>query len=195
MASTTRGKQLWLIPVLVVVIALTAVGALIARDRYQEPSTPPQDSAVLPTTTSVPPAAQPGPRVVVGTEDATAHPLYEQTRTLLQTFFDAINNRDYDKWRSVVTRVRAEQQPEDVWVRSYRSSHDGSIVIYRIEMGRDGTARVLLSFVSTQDVKDAPPELPVSCIRWHVVFPLTAVDGTWLVDAGPTGSSPQHEEC
>jgi len=194
-AATTRGRQLWLIPVLVVVITLTAVGALIARDRYQEPEQPPQETAVLPTTSSVPSSAQPGSPTVVGTEDATAHPLYKQARALLQTFFDAINARDYDKWLSVVTRGRADQQPETDWLQSYRSSHDGSIVIYRVELGGAGTARVMLSFVSTQDKKDAPPELPVPCIRWHVVFPLTSENGKWLVDSGATGSSPQHEKC
>ena len=195
MAPATRGKQLWLIPVLVVVLALTAVGALIARDRYRAPESAPQESAVLPTTTSVPSAAQPGSPTVVGTEDATAHPLYDQTRAVLQTFFDAINARNYDQWRSVVTRGRAEQQSEAEWLHSYRSTHDGSIVIYRIELGEAGVARVLLSFVSTQNEEDGPPELRVPCIRWHVVFAMTQTNGTWLVDAGPTGSSPQHEEC
>jgi hypothetical protein len=194
-APATRGRQLWLIPVLVVVLALTAVGALIARDRYQEPEEPPQATAVLPSTTSLPPAARPGSKTVVGTRDATGHPLYDQTRALLQSFFDAINARNYDQWRSAVTRDRAQQQPEEDWLKSYQSSRDGSIVIYRIELGQPGTARVLLSFVSTQDVRDAPPELPVACIRWHVVFALTVEDGTWRVDGGPTGTSPQHEEC
>jgi hypothetical protein len=35
----------------------------------------------------------------------------------------------------------------------------------------------------------------VSCIRWHVVFPMTVEDGTWRVDTGSTGLSPQHEKC
>jgi hypothetical protein len=193
-ASTTR-RQLWLIPVLVVVIALTAVGAMIARDRYREPEVTPQRTAVLPTTTPMPSAAQPGSPEVVGTEDATAHPLYEQARVLLQTFFDSINSKNYDEWRSSVTRDRADSMPESKWQSDYESSKDGSVVIYRIELGRAGMARVLLTFVSTQDVRKAPPELPVSCIRWHVVFPMTVEDGTWRVDTGSTGLSPQHEKC
>ena len=94
-----------------------------------------------------------------------------------------------------MTKGWADTKSEEQWLRDYRSTRDGSVVIYRIETGAAGTARVLLSFVSTQDVTDAPPELPVSCIRWHVVFSMTVENGAWRVDTGTTGSSPQHAAC
>ena len=77
-----------------------------------------------------------------------------------------------------------------------RTTQDGSIVIYRIESGADDTARVLLQFTSTQDPKDAPPELPEPCIHWNVVWAFADTSAaSWKLAAGLASASPQHEEC
>jgi hypothetical protein len=192
--SPDRGRQLWLVPVLLVTVIATAVGGLLARDLYREPERA-EPRVVLPTQTSVPPEEQPGSKTVGGTLDATAHPLFNPARETLQTYFDAINSGDYGLWTTVVTDSRIRTQPEEKWQTSYQSTQDGSIVIHRIELAEEDTARVLLKFTSVQDPKDAPPELPVRCIRWRVVFPLVEEDTGWKIDSGPTTVSPQHEAC
>jgi hypothetical protein len=190
-----RSRQLWLLPVLLITVIATAVGGLLARFYYEDQGgdTP---GAVIPTQTSVPPSERPGTRHVDGTPDAMAHPLYQTVRDVLQRQFDAINAKDYDAWLTTVTAERAEDQPEDVWRTAYRSTQDGSVIIYRIELGDDDdTARVLMTFVSTQDEVDAPRELPADCIQWSVVFPLIHDADSWKLDRSPAGSSPQHERC
>ena len=150
---------------------------------------------MIPSQTSVPPSERPGPKVVGGTPDAIAHPLYKTVRDLLQRNFDSINGKDYDAWLSTVTEERAERQPESAWRAAYRSTEDGSVVIYRIELGEDDTARVLMTFVSVQNEADAPSELPSDCIQWSVVFPLIQSADGWKLDSSPAASSPQHERC
>ncbi len=184
-----RPRQLWLLPVLLITVIATAVGGLLARTWYEDAG-PIEPAAVIPSPSSVPPGEQPGSRVVEGTPDAIAHPLYRTVRGLLQRYFDAINNRDYAAWQRTVISERVERQPEEKWLADYRSTQDGHIVIFRIELGEDDTARVLMTFTSVQDPVDAPQELPVGCINWNVVFPLVLEDDGWKLDSSPASASP-----
>jgi hypothetical protein len=179
--------------VLVAMLA-AAVGGMLARQVYAEPD-PGSPAAVVPGPTAVPPREQPGDTTVRPTQEAAAHPLYEPIRHALQTHFDAINARDYARWRTVVSERRVVNAPEPVWREDYRSTRDGSIAIWRIESGPANRARVLLSFTSTQDPADAPIELPEACINWWVVWPFVVEKGAWKVDAGLTNSAPQHKKC
>lgn len=182
-------------PVLLVTVIATAIGGLFARQLYEDPE-PSEPDAVLPTASSVPPEEQPGSNVVQGTPDAVGHPLYEALREVLQVHFDAINSREYERWSEVVTMARVDSQPEEVWREAYRSTKDGSILIYRIEVPRDeDMALVLMTLTSVQHPSDAPPELPVGCIHWNVVLPLVLEDDDWKIDIGPESSSPQLEPC
>lgn len=189
-----RPRQLWLLPALLITVIATAVGGLVAREFYEDPG-PAQPPAVIPSQTSVAPSEQPGPKTVSGTPDATDHPLYQPVRDLMQSYFDSINAKDYSAWLGTVTARRAELQPEQGWQDAYRTTEDGSAVIYRIDMTEDDTARVLLTFISVQDPNDAPKELPSRCIRWSVVFPLAIEGDGWKLDRTPATLSPQHERC
>ena len=184
----------WILPVVLVAAIITAAAGVAARAVYTHPvnSAP---TAVLPNDRPLAPDEEPGSGEVTATTDATAHPLYETVHGLLQTYFDAINGHHYDQWRTVVSARRAKLEPEQNWRRAYGTSRDGSIIIYRIESGPTDSARVLLGFTSTQNADLAPPELPVPCIRWKLVFPITHEDGAWKLDSGPTSSAPQHEPC
>jgi hypothetical protein len=190
----TRPSQRWLVPALLLATVATLVGAVLARNLYADPE-PVAPPAVLPTKTSVAPSEQPGDPTVKGTQDALSHPLYGTVRTLLQTFFDSINAKDYDLWRKTVTAQRVSDTSREQWSADFQSTQDGSPVVYRIELGAEGTARVLLTFISTQDVADAPPELPVPCIRWNVVWPLEFEGDQWRIGTGSTSATPQLNEC
>ncbi|MCA1655394.1 MAG: hypothetical protein LC635_02865 [Pseudonocardiaceae bacterium] len=191
--STGPPRQLWLLPALLITAIATALGGLLARDLYADPE-PGASALAQPPPSSVPPSEQPGPATVQGTADAVAHPLYPTFQNLLQNYFDAINQRDYQRWADTVTSERRTNQPEDKWRLDYGSTKDGSVVLYRIEAA-DDTARVLLRFTSTQDLVDAPQELPVGCIHWNVVWAFAEQGGEWRLTAGPTSASPQHEAC
>jgi hypothetical protein len=189
-----RPRQLWLLPVLLITVIATAVGALLTRTLYEDPGPTPPSAVLLPQT-SLPPSQQPGPATVAGSQDAVAHPLYETVRELLQRYFDAINSRDYAAWQRTVIRQRIDMTPEKKWRADYQTTQDGSVMIYRIELGEQDTARVLMTFTSTQDLANAPKELPAGCIHWNVVFPLVQERDGWKLDSSPASASPQHEAC
>jgi hypothetical protein len=192
--STGPAEYRWVLPVTLIAVSVTAAAGLLARQVFAEPAAA-DSPAVVQTSSSIPPEAQPGPPTVGGRTDAAAHPLYQTVQRLLQAHFDAINSKDYQGWRAVVTRRRAQNQPEREWQVSYRSTRDGNIVVHRIEAGPPGTARALVSFTSVQNPEDAPLELPEPCIHWRVVLLLTVEGGEWKIDSGPTSATPQHEKC
>ena len=190
----------WLIPVLIVVVSLTVGGGLLAREFYQEAdadtdTSTPGITPQSPVTASLPPQQQPGSPTVELTRDAAAHPHASVVRNLLQTNFDAINSGDYESWASTVVAERIAAQPEDVWRNAYRSTTDGSILVYRIQQSADERLTVLIGLTSTQDVEDAPPDTPSGCIRWHLTYRLVKNYGAWKVDTLPEGTTAEYEPC
>jgi hypothetical protein len=145
----------------------------------------------------VPGSAEPGPTTVAYAPDFANFPQHGQLLAVMQTYFDAINDRRYDEWLSVVTAARAAEQPKSTFLHDYNSTRDGSIYLYRADSAPDGGVRVLLGFTSTQAVGDAPPDFPYPCIRWQIVLPLAWDQKAkqYEVDAGLTGSEPQHQRC
>ncbi|WP_410661115.1 hypothetical protein [Amycolatopsis sp. lyj-112] len=191
----TAARQRWLIPVLVVVISLTVGIGLLARELYRRPDAVPTEPAVSEVPTSIAPEDQPGSPTVEVTPDVVAHPQYPNVKQVLQGYFDSINDRDYPKWTSVVSRERQKTKTASEWRKDYQSTRDGSILVYRIEPGAPGSLRVLVAFTSTQDVEDAPVYLPEDCIRWRLVLPLRLESGSWRVDTTDGGTNPEHERC
>ncbi|MFD2418567.1 hypothetical protein [Amycolatopsis pigmentata] len=192
-SSTPRHRRL--LPVLVVVISLMVGGGLVAREFYQRPQGVSTAMTVPPGAGDVAPDAEPGPATVRLTPDAAAHPQHEAVRALMQTYFDAINRGDYDAWRTTVTRVKIAAQPRPDWQANYRSTRDGSIVIYRIDPSPGNGLNVLIGFTSVQDPSAAPPELRAGCLRWRLVFPLTLESGRWKLDSGPQASTLEVSQC
>jgi len=177
------------------VVSLVVGGGLLAREVYREPDQREDTILAVPGSGARPLAQQPGPGTVELTPDAAQHPQHEVVERLLQTYFDAINSRDYDKWKATVTKARILAKPRAAWLKDYDSTKDGSILVYRIDAVGDDM-RVLLGFTSTQDPDEAPDELPgASCVRWRLVLPLTKEAGNWKVDSVTSYAPPEVEAC
>ncbi|WP_186382799.1 hypothetical protein, partial [Amycolatopsis rhizosphaerae] len=148
------------------------------------------------STTVRPPGQQPGPGTVELTRDAALHPYHDEVRRLLQTYFDAINGRDYDRWKQTVTSDRVRNKPRTTWLKDFESSKDGSILVYRIDLASEHDLRVLIGFTSTQQPQQAPLELPgATCVQWKLVLPVTQEDGDWKVDMLPGYASIDATAC
>lgn len=197
MPTTSLPHRRWLVPVLVAVVALTVGGGLVAREVYRPGARTPQSAA--PATSAAPssvePAEQPGPARVQLTSDAAAHPDARAVRGVLQTYFDAINQRNYDMWVTTVVAERAALQGEQEWLQNYRSTRDGNVRVYRIEAAPDDGLTVLLGFTSVQNAADAPDDLQSDCIRWRLAFPLTKDKDGWRIGTVPPGTVPEQSRC
>jgi len=192
-------RQRWLIPVVVVVLSVTAGGGLLAREFYQrqlsaEPAG--TDSIVAPSsTTPLAPDQEPGSATVLVSSDVAIHPQGQAVRNVLQTYFDSINNRDYRSWTTTVSTKRAGQKPQKTWEQDLQSTKDGSVLIYRIERGAGVSLRVLIAFTSTQNVANAPEDFPEKCIHWRLVWPLIEQNGSLRIDTVESPSDPEREKC
>ncbi|WP_228717586.1 hypothetical protein [Allosaccharopolyspora coralli] len=193
-SSAPRRGRLWpwAVPVTLVVLVAAVGGGLSARALYGESGAEPSE----PNSTTSAPATQgrPGPAVVELAPGAAEHPDHRTVRSMLQILFYSINANRYDQWRTTVVEERQRTMPEDEWRDAYGSTRDGSILVHTIRPGPDDSVRVLLSFTSVQDPADAPSEMPVDCLRWHVVYPLVKDSGGLRLDTNLPGSS-QYSPC
>lgn len=178
-------------------MVVTAAAALLAHSLYHRPA----PTAPIPVATgapsTVPGSAEPGPDTVTVTPDVLRDPVHADVQRVLQTYFDSINNRRYDEWRSVVTENMASRKPRQAFLSGYESTRDGSVLVYRVDRALDGSLRVLLGFHSTQSPADAPKGHQSGCLAWRVVWPMSwdAKDATWQVDAGLADTAPQISTC
>ncbi|WP_306999360.1 hypothetical protein [Amycolatopsis thermophila] len=194
MSAPPVARPRWLAPVVIVVVSIMVGGGLLARELYRLPETTP-DAILAQSSAARPLEQQPGPGTVELTPDAAAHPQNAAVRTLLQSYFDAINNRDYDLWKTAVTRERSQAKPRSTWLADYSTTRDGSILVYRIDAVNDKEMRVLVGFTSTQDQKSAPAELPEPCVHWRLVLPVTLESSAWKVDTVTGSNTPELSRC
>lgn len=184
----------WLLPLVLAVTVVAVVGGLVARDVYRERPSAPAPIAV-PTSSALPLEEQPGSGLVQLTPDAAKHPENETVRSLLQAYFDGINLRNFDRWKTSVTFDRAQAKNEQEWLADYATTKDGSILVYRIETAPDGQLRVLFTFTSTQDVVNAPTDLPEPCIHWRMALPLELENGQWKIGPVPASTKQGKQAC
>ena len=177
------------------VLSVTISGGLLLRELYrpvtvEQPNTAPP----LPESSTLSRAEQPGPGSAVLSPDALAHPQSQAVNTLIQNYFDAINGRDYAKWSAAVSAERRQTKSRSDWLADYRSTKDGSILVYRIETLSPGQLRVLVAFTSTQDLADAPLGFPETCVRWRLILPVVPEENRLRVDVTLPGT-PEREKC
>ncbi|PWK81810.1 hypothetical protein C8D88_116223 [Lentzea atacamensis] len=184
----------WLVPAVVVITGASVAAGMVGRTVYSRPAEA-KGEPVVPSS-SVSGAALPGGSEVRLSPDSFTHPDRTSVQKVLQKYFDAINERDFAGWRGVVSARRASQAVEKTWLAAYETTQDGGVVVQRVES--DVVARrlrVLISFVSTQDVSKAPVAMPEPCIRWRVVYVMVWEGGELKVDEAPENRTPQMEKC
>lgn len=183
---------------MVLLVAAASVGAgLLARQLYTRTAAEPVPMVGPTSAAAVPATGPPGDPTVRLTADAAEHPDRDAVHVLLQRFFDATNQHRYNQWRTTISSAGlAKADPESSWLSKNESTRDGSIVVQRIDPAPGGGLRVLLTFVSVQDPKKAPPELPDSgCVRWQIVYPLVRENGSFKIDFSREIGTAQMERC
>ncbi|MFD9704411.1 hypothetical protein [Lentzea sp. NPDC059081] len=182
----------WLVPAVVVITGAAVAAGMVGRTVYSRPAEA-KGAPVVPSSSVGP---LPGSAEVRLSPDSFTHPDRTSVQRVLQGYFDSINARDFAAWRSVVSARRVSVTPEAGWVAAYDTTRDGGVVVQRVESDVVGRRlRVLISFVSTQDVAKAPPLLPEACIRWRVVYVLVWEGGALKVDDAPESRVPQMARC
>jgi hypothetical protein len=152
------------------------------------PPPPTSDSAGLTTEPSVTPPPTIGTSLVRVTPTAASHPYAAAVVELLDRHFTAINQHDYATWSSTVSTRRANDQSAADWQQGYQSTTDDSVVVSAISEGSTGLT-VTLSFRSTQQPSDAPPDLQVTRICWKSQWPVVDISSGGRIDTPPKGTT------
>src|SRR6478609_1024814 len=103
-------------------------------------------------------------------DQAAAHPRANEIQSVLQQYFDAINNRDYASWIGAVSADQSAPQTEQQWSKDYSTTVDSNLAVMVIA---DEPLRARTMFTSEQDVALAPTNLPVTCINWDITYLLS----------------------
>ncbi|MBM7864025.1 hypothetical protein [Lentzea nigeriaca] len=181
-------------PVVVVITGAAVAAGMVGRTVYSRPAEAKGEPAV--PSSSVSGAAVPGTTEVRLSPDSFFHPDRTAVQAVLQKYFDSINRRDFGLWRSVVSARRLSQTVQKNWLADYETTLDRGMVVQRVESDVVlRRLRVLISFVSTQDVAKAPVALPEGCIRWRVVYVMVWEGAELKVDEAPENRTPQMEKC
>lgn len=120
---------------------------------------------------------------------AAAHPSAPVVLALAERHFTAINNHDYAAWSTTVVPSIAGSQSGDGWRRAYRSTHDDTVEVSSIVDAGSDAVQVVVSFISTQDVADAPADLAVARICWQAQWPVVNVGSGGRISVAPRGST------
>jgi hypothetical protein len=193
----------------VVVLGVTSGVAVTRRDAQGEPrptaTTAPEptksEDTVLPppvhTETPLEPFETPPPaseepatptqpdsdNEVVAVEPAAAsHPIAQPIVELLTQYFLAINDRDFERYRSLFVRDIRTRLKLSQLAEGYRSTYDSQARLVDVDTAADGRLIALVSFVSTQDASDGPDGQ--TCTTWTVRFFLE-IEGSDLVIGKP----------
>lgn len=176
-----RGRRLTMVLTIVLLVVVGGGASAAWALGKTRPSIIPDGYSAGPT----------GDDAVAVSTSAGLHPRAAEIQQTLQTYFDAINRRDFHAWLDVVGSDQAANQTAQDWTHAYSTTIDSNLMIADIA---DDPLRVRTMFTSEQAAEFAPKRLPATCINWDLTYLLTDHDGT-LVLSGIDPSAQSMTAC
>ena len=214
--QTGRGSRLALIAACTVVVvgAATAGGIVLAHRHGTAPSQAQSDGTTAgshtgranggghspaPAPTTPVPAPSPSPTQPLASDTvavsaaAAGNPQQAAVVSFLETYFRAINSRDYHAYVSLLGPQAQVTYTRRDFLRGYRSTSDSAEMLKRIHTTGGDTVAVV-SFTSHQDPGDSI-DGQESCTRWRISLYLQPTGtGFTMVPALP-GYHPAYAPC
>lgn len=209
-----RGARLALFAVCAVVLvgAATAGGIVLAHRHAAAPrqaqsrgtaarSTAGQanGSGQSPTPASTTPAPSPSPTQALASDTvavsaaAASNPQHATVVSFLETYFTAINSRDYSAYLSLLSPQAQATYTRRDFMHGYRSTSDSAEKLKRIyTLG--GQTVAVLGFTSHQNPRDSINGQQ-SCTRWRIALYLQPTGAGYTIGAAPPGYHPAYAPC
>ncbi len=111
----------------------------------------------------------------------------------LTAYFDAINDRDYTDYRSMLIGADQRVRDEEDFRTRFRSTTDSQIWLVGIRREAHGEVFATVTFRSRQDPVDSP-DLVSDCLSWVVTYPMARIDGVFRIDVVRTFAQ-THRPC
>lgn len=141
-------------------------------------SQPPASPTQSPSAPTSPVGTSGTPQIVAVAPALSGQPDVSDVTDTLTTYFTAINERDYEAYRSVLVGADNRVRNEDEFLRRFRSTSDSDVRLVGIRRDPDGEIFATVTFRSTQDPQDAPDGVS-ACVSWVLTYPMTR-DGAGL---------------
>jgi len=148
-------------------------------------SAPPRPAT--PTPTPIPSSRQ----GIVSVSPALAHrPDAQQVAGFLDSYFAAVNHREYLEYSSLFERWHHLTRAE--FDRGYRTTHDSSALLIGLSSSKD-TLTATVTFTSRQDPSASPNH--ATCTNWRIVLYLHQVGDVYLIGPPPAGYHATYHGC
>ncbi|TWF91679.1 hypothetical protein [Saccharopolyspora dendranthemae] len=184
----------WGIPLAVVVLLAAGGGGVLLAQQVYDDQYGQRDQGVVPVPGTL--QKKVSRSGVEYAPDAAAYPDQKIIEGLLDNYFDGINRKNYELWKSTVPPSKWRELPQSKWTDAYDSTRDLEMKVHRIDPGQDRSAIVMLSFKSEQDLEDAPPQLKAECVHWDVVYPVVVDEnGNAVLDISKLPNSAIMTPC
>jgi hypothetical protein len=153
--------------------------------------------APAPTTSSPTPSASPtqplASDTVAVSAAAASNPQHATVVSFLETYFTAINSRDYSTYLSLLgPQAQATYSRRD-FMHGYRSTSDSAEKLKRI-YALGGQTVAVLGFTSHQNPRDSINGQE-SCTRWRIALYLQPTGAGYTIGAAPPGYHPAYAPC
>lgn len=134
------------------------------------------------------------PSGAVATDPAVAgNPLTPGVTDFLNSYFDAINNHDYNAYDALLGSDMTALSSTD-FDNGYGTTTDSSATLTGIAKGPGGEVIASVSFISNQDPSQSPDHQS-ACDKWKVRLYLMPNSGGYLETNPPSGYKAQYTSC
>jgi len=128
---------------------------------------------------------------IVSVSPALAHrPDAQQVVGFLDSYFAAVNHREYLEYSSLFERWHHLTRAE--FDRGYRTTHDSSALLVGLSSSQD-TLTATVTFTSRQDPSASPNH--ATCTNWRIVLYLRRVGDVYLIGPPPAGYHATYHGC
>ena len=152
----------------------------------------PEPTTAAPSPTRTSGATGSGNSTVAVSTRAGQDPLSQPAVALLTRYFQAINARDFHRYRAVFAPDYRSNFTEAGFA-GYASTYDRDARISSVTTSSDGRREVHVTFTSTQDAADSLDG--ETCTNWRVRYYLEPVGDTYLFGRPPVTYHAQHSAC
>jgi hypothetical protein len=111
----------------------------------------------------------------------------------VNSYFAAINNDDYQQYRSLLAGGLRQALTAAQFYSGYRSVHDSNVTLTSI--ASDGGPAVAASTTFTSHQPSAKSASHSSCTRWSITLYLTPHGSSYVIGSPPAGYHAAYHAC
>jgi hypothetical protein len=124
---------------------------------------------------------------------AADNPAATQVTALVNSYFTAINNRDYSAYASLLDQQARQRNSESTFDSGYATTTDSAETLTSISDTGSGGLAASLTFTSKQSPADSPDDSP--CDQWSITLFLVPNGTGYLIGTPPSGYQAAYQAC